>query len=84
MTIKDYVTEKFPPSYITDGNANSFTEQGEALVHTLKELGVKTDSFFCPEDEYGTQGHEFQFDLSTSAAQKALEDSKLFLAEHRN
>ena len=77
------VTESFPPSFITDGNAVSFPEHGKKLSARLTELGVPvTDLFF---DDFSERViHMFQFDLSKEAGQKSFEYSLEFLNKFRD
>lgn len=44
--VADHVSKEFPPTYITDGNAYSFQEQGQALENRLTELKVPVQSLF--------------------------------------
>lgn len=45
-SLVDHVTTEFPPTYITDGNAYSFQDQGLAFEKKLKQLGVPVTSQF--------------------------------------
>jgi len=45
-SLPNYVTVNFPPTYITDGNAFSFQEQGMALVEKLQSLNIPVESLF--------------------------------------
>ena len=45
-SVVDYVTDKFPPTFVTDGNSYSFQEQGLTLVDRLKELNAPVTSLF--------------------------------------
>ena len=57
----DHVTPACPPTFLTDGNAFSFEEQGRALYAKLKELGVPAEGLF-----YGPQAGELRHDYQFS------------------
>jgi len=66
VSVAANVTADFPPTFITDGNTNSFEPQGRDLAAALDALGVPvTDFFIAPDDEI-TQ-HEYQFQMNTPA-----------------
>lgn len=78
--IKNYVTEAFPPTYLSDGNRGSFEKQGRALEAALKAVGASvTGLFFSPEE--GEIDHEYQFQMHTSAGRRCYEGTLRFLAE---
>ncbi|WP_010289770.1 alpha/beta hydrolase [Kurthia massiliensis] len=80
-SIARHVTSDFPPSYVTDGNAFTFPEQGQALVKALKEKDVPVQSrFFDDTDE--KIWHEYQFSLNTEAAQRSMAETIAFLKKH--
>jgi len=74
-----HATEDFPTTWISGGNDDPLTEQGEAFAARLRELGVDVTSLFYPADHEPGLGHEYQFDLSTSDAEQALADTVTFL-----
>lgn len=77
-SILPFVTNDFPPSYITDGNTFSFEEQGIAFVEQLENFDVPVKSrFFTHTDQEIV--HEYQFDYSTPEAMDSLEDTVQFL-----
>lgn len=79
-TIKNYVTDDFPPSYIADGNSGSFEKEGKELVETLKNKNVFVESLFFDKGE-GEIPHEYQFDLTTSQGERTYKESIEFLKE---
>ena len=81
-SVANHVTEEFPPTFLTGGNADPLTPQGRAMTTRLTEVGVEVDAIFQPEGEEPGLGHEYQFDLSTEPGQVALERSLEFLAKH--
>lgn len=46
MTVRQFVTEDFPPAYITDGNTFSFEAQGRALAEELRRKGCVVHTRF--------------------------------------
>lgn len=74
MSVLHSVTENFPATFITGGNADPLTAtQSKPLAQRLTGLGVDVDSLFYPDDHTPELGHEYQFDLSTADARAALE-----------
>lgn len=76
----DYVTDRFPPAFITDGNTGSFEMHGKELETRLRTLGVRVASLFFPLSE-GVVNHEYQFRLDTPEAAVCLDMTLAFLAE---
>lgn len=78
-SVVDYITDKFPPTFVTDGNSYSFQEQGLTLVDRLKELNVPVTSlFFNDSDKEVT--HKYQFHFTDPLAQKCYDMTKEFTA----
>ncbi len=67
-TIKDYATDKFPPTFIPDGNDGSFESQGRELAEDLLSKGVDVKSLFFEKEVYGNVPHEFQFNIGDKGA----------------
>lgn len=82
-SVIDHVDENFPNAYITDGNAISFEEQGDALVQKLESLNVNVSSRFFDKDRMTTY-HNFQFRLDTNAGLETFKDTINFLNQHRD
>lgn len=72
-SIPQYVTSNFPPSFITAGNADPLLPHSVSLANALKEVHVRTDTLFYPEDYSPALNHEYQFNLDTKEGQKALD-----------
>lgn len=72
-------TASFPPTWISGGNDDPLTEQGEAFASHLNQLGVDVTPLFFPADHEPALGHEYQFDLSLEASRHALEGTVSFL-----
>ncbi|TCP70715.1 alpha/beta hydrolase [Baia soyae] len=81
--VLNHVTEKFPPSFITDGNKGSFEDQGRALAKALQSKGVYVDALFFDKKEFGELAHEFQFKMNTPAGQKTFNQVLEFLSKKR-
>ncbi|MCA1006795.1 alpha/beta hydrolase [Rhodococcus hoagii] len=83
MSTLHHVTEGFPPTYISGGNADGLTEkQSKALASRLTELGVAVTTVFYPDDHEPPLAHEYQFDLDTADGRNALDRTIEFLREH--
>lgn len=81
LTVPDYVTEAFPPTFLTDGNTGSFESQGRALAETLRAQGVDVSTLFFGA-EAGAVGHEYQYDLASPEGWACWEAALAFLAAH--
>lgn len=79
-SIKEYVTEDFPATYITDGNSFSFPTQGLALEEALKEKDVYVKSLFFQDSDKEIT-HEYQFNYEMEEAKKALDETINFIYE---
>ena len=55
----DYLTEDFPPSFISDGNTGTFYEQAYELHEKMDELGIRNEINWYPADE-AILGHDFE------------------------
>lgn len=82
VTPMDFVTEEFPPCYITDGNSWSFESHGKALGEKLRENGVCVKERYFPKEEYGEVTHEYQMDLSSENGLNCFNEVCEFLDEH--
>lgn len=77
-----HVTADFPPTYITDGNAFSFQDQGIALSDRLKELKVPVEDLFY-KDQPKEVTHEYQFNYATEEAQAAYKQTVAFVNQYK-
>jgi len=82
MTIRSFVTQDFPPAYITDGNAFSFEPQGRALAEALRQAGCMVRTRFW-DAEAGEVAHEYQFAMAQPNAQLCYQDTVSFLNERK-
>jgi acetyl esterase/lipase len=74
-------TSAYPPTYVTVGNADPLEGQGRQFASVLRGEGVDVTSRFWAAS-HADLGHEYQFDLSTSAGRTAFDDVTTFLEEH--
>jgi acetyl esterase/lipase len=81
VSVVNYVTSKFPPSFITAGNADPLEPQSVALAKKLTELRVPIDALFYPKNHQPPLEHEYQFNLDLLDGKKALERSITFLSK---
>ncbi|UOQ90489.1 alpha/beta hydrolase [Agromyces endophyticus] len=80
MSTIDFVTEEFPPTYISGGNADGLTWlQSLPMRDRLVDQGVDVTELFWPADHEPALGHEYQFHLDGEDAQAALVETLEFL-----
>jgi acetyl esterase len=82
LSVVNYVTKDFPPSFITAGNADPLLEQSTKLAAKLESLGVETDTLFYAKDHQPQLSHEYQFNLGSTDGQQALTRTISFLNTH--
>jgi len=80
-SVIDHVTGRFPPAFITVGNADALGAHSVALAERLEERGVEVDTLFWPDDHEPALGHEYQFDLDGEAGRTAFDRMVAFLLE---
>jgi len=83
LRVVDYLTPQFPPSFISVGNADSLSPQSHALALALRRHGISVHTLFFDANHVPPLPHEYQFNLQTAEAQKALAESLNFLAALR-
>lgn len=79
LSVIDYVTSDFPPSFISAGNGDFLLSQSEKFASKLQSLHVETQTLFFPKELKPPLQHEYQFHLDNVSGQKALEESMVFL-----
>jgi acetyl esterase len=77
--LRPYLTGRFPPSFISVGNADPLAAQSYALAAALASRGVRVDTLFFAADHVPPLAHEYQFDLDSAEGRLALERSLSFL-----
>lgn len=82
MSTIDFVTEDFPPTYISGGNGDGLTWlQSIPMSTALQDAGVEVTELFWPADHTPALPHEYQFHLDMPEAQQALDDTIAWLAK---
>lgn len=79
-SVMEYITEDFPPTYITDGNTFSFQEQGIAFEEKLKTFNIPSKSLFFI-NEGKEISHEYQFNYQLDEAKESLQQTIDFINE---
>jgi acetyl esterase/lipase len=74
------MTPRYPPIFISAGNADPLLPQSEHLAARATLLGIPVDALFYPKDYAPPLEHEYQFNLDTDAGKLALERSLAFVA----
>ena len=82
FSIVENVTPKFPPLFISAGNADPLEPQSKALAKAATKQGVTVDALFFAEDYEPPLPHEYQFNLDSQAGQTAIERVLEFAASH--
>jgi acetyl esterase len=79
FSVAQHLTSRFPPMFISVGNADWLTPQSLRFAEAASTLGVAVDSLFFAADHTPPIGHQYQFDLDADAGRLALERSVKFL-----
>lgn len=82
ITLVDFVTADYVPTYLTDGNSYSFEGQARELGERLRSLGVPTAERYFPREQFGEVTHEYQMDLTQQNAMDCFHDTLRFLELH--
>lgn len=77
----EYVTNEFPPSFLTDGNHISFEPQNRCLGEKLRNVGVYCEELYF-DIENGNVDHEYLFKLKEDNAMLGLEKICEFLDKY--
>ncbi|MEL4073322.1 alpha/beta hydrolase [Ochrobactrum sp. GPK 3] len=78
-SVAQFVDANFPPAFISAGNNDPLLPQSLEFERVLRERSVTVESLFFPADHVPLLGHEYQFDVSSEAGQKALSQLDQFL-----
>lgn len=78
MALPNHVTADFPPAFITAGNGDPLLGQSERLANSLKSAGAPVETLFFAKDHVPALGHEYQFDLDSTAGKQALDRTVAF------
>lgn len=79
-SVPRYVTEAFPPSFISVGNGDPLAPQSVVMAQALRDRGVRVDTLFFPPELDPKLPHEYQFDLDRPEGKQALERLVAFLS----
>lgn len=77
LNLTQYISENFPPVFITDGNINTFTEQALMYSSELRKKNVKVETLFF--DESIKVGHGYQLKMNTDVSKQSVQKSLNFL-----
>jgi acetyl esterase len=78
-----HVTNKYPATFISGGNADPLTDdQSKPFADKLQGLGVSVTSLFFDKDHQPKLPHEYQFTLDNDDGQKALKEAINFAHTH--
>ncbi len=83
-SVPRYVTEAFPPSFISVGNGDPLAPQSVVMAQALRDRGVRADTLFFPPELAPKLPHEYQFDLDRPEGQQALDRLTAFLIGLKN
>jgi acetyl esterase/lipase len=78
-SVPRYVTEAFPPSFVSVGNGDPLAPQSVTMAQALHDRGVRVDTLFFPPDREPKLPYQFQFDLDRPEARQALDRLTAFL-----
>jgi acetyl esterase/lipase len=82
MSTIEWVTEDFPPTYISGGNGDGLTWlQSIPMSQRLRDVGVDVTDLFWPAQHEPALPHEYQFHLDLPEAREALAETIAYLAE---
>lgn len=81
-SVANYVTAKFPPTFLTAGNADPLEEHSTELAKKLQQLNVPTSTLFYADDHQPQLPHEYQFNLDNQDGQNALRQIIAFLRQY--
>ncbi|MCS4434205.1 alpha/beta hydrolase [Aquiflexum gelatinilyticum] len=77
-SVTDFLTESFPPTFISAGNNDPLLAQSQLLAQKLSALNVPIDTLFFSKDHSPALNHEYQFNLD-SDGKLALDRSMIFI-----
>ena len=79
LDVLDYVTEKFPPTYLLTSKGDFLVDQCEPMAQLLTEKGVP-----CEYKIYGDEktGHVFHLDMRSDLARQANDEEIAFIKRY--
>ena len=78
-SVFNYITNTFPPSFISAGNNDPLLLQSTRLAQKLAALQVPVDTVFYPSSFQPALPHEYQFNLDIAPGKQVLDRSVLFM-----
>jgi acetyl esterase/lipase len=82
MSTIDHATADFPPTFISGGNGDPFTEvHSRPFATRLDELGVDVVSRFFAADHHPPLPHRYEFDVERPDSQATLHALGVFLRQ---
>jgi acetyl esterase/lipase len=84
FSVPQHVTPKFPPAFVSAGNADPLGPQSVAMADAIRQQGVAIDTLFFAADHKPPLGHEYQFNLDQDAGRDALARLVAFLNKYKS
>lgn len=85
MSAYHNATAKFPPTFISGGNADPLTDAySKPFAEKLKSMGVPVTTLFFPPEHEPKLAHEYQFRMNQADAQRAFRESIEFMKSLAN
>lgn len=81
MSVSDYVTPAFPPTFISAGNADPLLPQSRLMDEALRRRNVPVKSLYFAADRQPPLAHEYQFKLDDAAGQLAFDRTVAWLKQ---
>ena len=78
--IAPYITQNFPPVFLTDGNEGSFEVQNRALGEALRRKDIPVQELYFTKDG-GAVPHDYLFRLAEAPAREGLKELLSFLGD---
>ncbi|KAJ61001.1 alpha/beta hydrolase [Enterococcus faecalis] len=79
LNLNNYISNDFPPIFITDGNTKTFTGQAVNYTERLYQKQIPVQTLFFDSEE--KVGHGYQLQMDTPASKQAINKSLEFLHE---
>jgi acetyl esterase/lipase len=81
LSTVQHITRRYPPVFMTVGDADLLEPQSLELKDVLEKNGVEVQAILFTNTGAGL-GHDYMMDLDTQAAQETLERAVHFLRTH--
>ena len=79
LSVAHHVTADFPPTFLSAGNTDPLLAHSLVMADALTGAGVRCETLFFADDHVPPIGHQYQFLLSTQAAQDAQTAVRAFV-----